>query len=213
MSISSHVRSDKGVENGKVCLYMIRMCGTGRHSHIAGSSTHNQRIERLWRDVFRCVASTFYSLFYHLEEQHLLDPLSEFDLFVLHTVFLPQINHCLKEFSESWNNYPMRNEKIWSPKKIWLNGMINPNNVGQTAVQHAFSSQVDPNVFGIDDDSPLPMQPQEEEEGVIVPDTVVPLTETQLEEFVDQIDPLGDCDDFGFDKYTEARQLLLSIIG
>ena len=160
----SRVRSDKGVENGEVCLYMIRMRGIGRHSHIAGSSTHNQHIERTWRDVFRCVASTFYSLFYYLEEQHLLDPLSAFDLFVLHTVFLPRINHCLNEFIECWNNHPMRNERNWSPKKIWLNGMINPNNLGHTA-QHTSSPQVDPNVFGIDDDGPLPMQDDINEEG------------------------------------------------
>ena len=37
--------------------------------------------------------------------------------------------------------------------------------------------------------------------------------ETQLEEFVERIDPLGDCDDFGYDKYTEAWQLLQSMIG
>ena len=43
--------------------------------------------------------------------------------------------------------------------------------------------------------------------------TVVPLNETQLEEFVEQIDPLADCDDFGFDKYTEASLLLQSMIG
>lgn len=42
--IPSRVRSDKGGENTKVCYYMIATQGTGRGSHIAGSSTHNQRI-------------------------------------------------------------------------------------------------------------------------------------------------------------------------
>jgi len=42
----SRVRSDKGVENHQVCTHMIQVRGTGRNSHIAGSSTHNQRIER-----------------------------------------------------------------------------------------------------------------------------------------------------------------------
>ena len=45
-----------------------------------------------------------------------------------------------------------------------------------------------------------------------MPETLSPINEDQLTEFVDQIDPLGDCDDFGFEKYSEARQLLHRII-
>ncbi len=51
---------------------------------ITGSSVHNQRIERLWRDVFRCVVSVFYKLFAPTDK---LDPLSEVDLYCLHAVY------------------------------------------------------------------------------------------------------------------------------
>ena len=47
-------------------------------SIIVGSSTHNERIERLWCDVFRCVGQLFYSLLSSLEEECLLDPLNTF---------------------------------------------------------------------------------------------------------------------------------------
>ncbi len=70
---------------------MIAVRGLGRGSHIAGSSVHNQCIERLWRDVYRCVCSTFHELFYAMEATGVLDPCDDFDLFVLHSIFLPRI--------------------------------------------------------------------------------------------------------------------------
>ena len=50
----SRVRSDKG-ENVEVARAMISV-----------SSVHNQRIEWLWRDTFRCVGHLYYALFYKI---------------------------------------------------------------------------------------------------------------------------------------------------
>ncbi|MBN3293122.1 GSHB synthetase, partial [Polypterus senegalus] len=48
--------------------------GIERSSHITGESVHNQRIERLWRDVQLHVLHYFYELFYSFEDEHILNP-------------------------------------------------------------------------------------------------------------------------------------------
>ena len=61
----------------------------GRHAVITGSSTHSERIERFWRDVYRYVGVVFANTFHALEADDHLDCLNEVDLYCLHFIFLP----------------------------------------------------------------------------------------------------------------------------
>ena len=65
---------------------------------VVGSSTHNERIERLWRDVYRCVSAHNYELFYDFEARGQLDPKNHTDLYCLHFVFLPRIVKHIRAF-------------------------------------------------------------------------------------------------------------------
>ena len=134
-SIPRRVRSDKGGENVQVCYFMVSYHGPNKVSHIAGSSTHNQRIERLWRDVFRCVLSIYHELFHEMEALGVLDADDEEDLFVLHCIFLQRIRRSLSDFSKAWSLHPLRTEHNWCPQKIWVNSVmrdsvdiVNPQN-------------------------------------------------------------------------------------
>lgn len=99
-----------------------------RGSHIAGRSSLNQRIKRLWRDVFRCVCALYYSLFHLLEDSGLLSPTDDVDLFFLLYVFLSRINRALQEYSEACNHHPMRTAHNWSPDQLWYYSSIAAQN-------------------------------------------------------------------------------------
>ncbi len=156
---------------------------------VVGSSVHNVRIERLWRDTFRCVLSVYYQLFMHLEGCGKLDPLSESDLFVLHYVYIPRISNALNMFRWGWNNHAVTTEHCKTPLQLFTTGALAR---GPQRQQSSLNSQ-----GSIENSS-----------GVPVPRIVSPLSPTKETELRSLINPLKHSTNYGIDVYNEVRQFV-----
>lgn len=121
--LPQRIRSDHGGENIKVWRHMLEAYNFDTSRVLTGSSTHNERIERLWRDVHRSVTVTYAEIFRCLESEGALDPLNEVDLYCLHFVYMPRICKQLSEFQESWNMHSLSTEGSKTPYQLFFEGL------------------------------------------------------------------------------------------
>lgn len=164
---------------------------------ITGSSVHNQRIERLWRDTYRCVLSLYYQLFYFLEDANKLDPDSDVDLYCLHYVYMKKINSALSLFSDGWNSHAMTSEHGMTPIQIFTAAtLLQGRNLLSPPVSESVLGELDP-------------------PSVTVPRTESPLNRdnvAELERLVDTMDDDGESD-YSINVYIRVREYVHSQLG
>lgn len=197
--IPSRVRTDHGGENIRVWEFMEEQRGTERGSYIASRSVHNSRIERLWRDVYRSVSSSYSAIFTELECDGVLNTDNESDMYALHYVFLPRINASLSGFKLAWNNHSLSTENNMSPLQLYT---------AYSQGSCLFDETIDPLTYGVDPADNEDSVTAEDEESVVVPQINIPLTHASLQQ-LHVINPLEEC---GKQLYIDTVHLLFNLM-
>ncbi|XP_049421764.1 uncharacterized protein zgc:174680 isoform X3 [Epinephelus fuscoguttatus] len=194
---SKIVRADQGVENVDIARCMFTVQGTGRGSFIAGKSVHNQRVERLWRDLWSVICQ-YYNVLHGLEEDGFLDISNAVHLYCVGYVFIPRLRADLHHFTESWNCHPLCTEGNLTPNQLWMIGMLQ-------------APMPEPDLVEIQQtEEQPPCDLDTGEHRVVVPDIQCPLSEERLSA-LQQINPNAESSSFGGDIYLQALNVACGV--
>lgn len=204
--VPGRLRTDRGTENGDLLLFAERVNGAGRGSCVQGPSTANERIERLWRDVFTQTLSTFYNLFLHMEKNHILDRVNEIHLFCLQYVFLPRVDAFLQEWKHGWNQRPSKALQGWSPDTTWrldLEEKVQTRPQLTVALRNAISPPVN-----IVQNVKAELRIPDNTGQFLVPRVANPLNQDAQERLRQSINVLQLSDSLGMDIYIQVHRFV-----
>jgi len=206
--VSSRIRLDGGTEFNHVETLMNVLNGENRGTVMRGQSVHNQRIERLWRDVFCKVLSRFYKIFLHMESHNILDKSDVIHMYSLHYVYGTRIQKSLNDWISAHNNHPIRTEKNQSPKMLWYGGSLTFQERNITAMNNLFrrnTEDVEKVTNNVLNDYNL-VEPDSIK--VVLPRYIPPLTDFQLDGLKMSINPLQDSESEAIDIYSSVVRFI-----
>lgn len=162
--VPSRVRGDRGGENRDVSILMTLVRGLNRASFMWGSSTFNTRAERLWVEVGSQFARSWRAFFQRLERDHLLERLDAAHLWLIHYLFLGEINEDCNRFKDNWNSHPISGEGHNQSPRVSVS-LPHGGNVLMLYQDMWFLGQLEHGIYNDDWDDCEGMTPAEIEAG------------------------------------------------
>lgn len=89
---------------------------------VAVFTTKNRKVVR---DLFDGVSYIHYHLFYHLEDNGVLEPSNPQHLFSLHYVYVPRINRHIEKWKQGFVRHRIRTAGNRSPMQLYILGLLN----------------------------------------------------------------------------------------
>ena len=195
--IPGHIRMDGGAEFNHVESFMAGRC-------IRGKSVHNQRIERLWRDVYEKVLDSYYTVFHVMEAHGILNIENDIHLWALHFVFKPRIANHLEDWRKAHNEHRVRTERSQSPIQLWFSGCIKNKFRDCSAMKSLFRYTVDDRRAQVNAFMTSNALAEPRNIGVVLSRIPTPLTNHQLHMLSSNIDVLADSSDNGINIYGQV---------
>lgn len=143
--LPTRLRIDLGVENVQMAQYMaMKRADVVRPNPVLrGKSCHNQRIERLWVDVWKNVTNMYKDMFLLMEMNGDLNILDARCLWAFKFVFLPRLNASLAAFQQQWNHHGLSTEHGKSPSNLFVTGVLRVANSSSVAIRELFEGEDD----------------------------------------------------------------------
>lgn len=161
---------------------------------------HNQRIERLWRDVRTFCTQVYIDHFHQLESAGVIDIDNVGDICALHYVYLPLLNNSLKRFRHAHNNHKVRTMGYRTPLQVYLCGVLERVNSNHTHIRDMVGHQAEIHNANNSELS--------ETERMDLADISIPADHhSEMMRHIRQLvpNPGTDTDDFGLERYIIVR--------
>ena len=189
--IPSRIRLDGGTEFNHIEYLMNILNGENRGSVMRGASVHNQRIERLWRDVFCKALDRFYKVFKHMEDHHILDTADPIHMFSLQYTFTPRIQRCLQNWVQAHNSHPVRTERNKTPLQLWYSGSLSSQQNDSTAMNNLFRRDLQDIEQVLENTLTQYNLVEPNDIAIVLPRYAAPLTEAQLNGLTRSVKPFN----------------------